>query len=143
MEAWDQSLCGLKGLVITPWRYTGKRICLPPPPTRLNRKSSNRLTYPSPSPHRSYKRYRNINLFPIDYAFRPRLRGRLTLSRLPLLRKPWVFGVRVSHPHLRYSCQHNLLWFLQPSSRSTFSGCHNAPLPLTSFDVNPQLRCRA
>ena len=32
--------------------------------------------------------YRNINLFPIDYAFRPHLRGRLTLSRLALLRKP-------------------------------------------------------
>ncbi len=32
--------------------------------------------------------YRNINLFPITYAFQPRLRGRLTLSRLTLLRKP-------------------------------------------------------
>ena len=32
--------------------------------------------------------YRNINLFPITYAFRPRLRGRLTLRRLALLRKP-------------------------------------------------------
>ena len=53
--------------------------------------------------------YRTINLFPIDYAFRPRLRDRLTLGRLPLPRKPWVFGVRVSRPHFRYSCQHNLL----------------------------------
>ena len=33
-------------------------------------------------------RYRNINLFPITYASRPRLRGRLTLSGLPLLRNP-------------------------------------------------------
>ena len=32
--------------------------------------------------------YRNIRLFPIDYAFRPRLRGRLTLSGLTFLRKP-------------------------------------------------------
>ena len=32
--------------------------------------------------------YRNINLFPITYAFRPQLRDRLTLSRLTLLRKP-------------------------------------------------------
>ena len=32
--------------------------------------------------------YRNINLFPITYAFRPQLRGRLTLSRLALPRKP-------------------------------------------------------
>jgi hypothetical protein len=30
------------------------------------------------------KRYRNINLFPIDYASQPRLRGRLTLLRLTL-----------------------------------------------------------
>jgi hypothetical protein len=33
-------------------------------------------------------RYRNINLLPIDYAFRPRLRTRLTLSGMTLLRKP-------------------------------------------------------
>ncbi len=32
--------------------------------------------------------YRNINLFPITYAFRPRLRGRLPLRRLTLLRRP-------------------------------------------------------
>ena len=87
----------------------GKRIYLSSPPTRLNRKSNNRLAYPSPSPHRNNRWYRNINLFPINYAFRPRLRDRLTLRRLPLRRKPWVYGVRVSHPHLRYSCQHNLL----------------------------------
>ena len=43
---------------------------------------------------------RNINLVPIDYGFRPRLRGRLTLRGLALRRKPWIFGVRVSHPHL-------------------------------------------
>ena len=54
-------------------------------------------------------RYRNINLFPIDYAFLPRLRGRLTLLRLTLSRKPWTFGERVSHPLYRYSCQHSHL----------------------------------
>ena len=41
--------------------------------------------------------YRNINLLSIAYAFRPRLRSRLTLSRLALLRNPWAFGERVSH----------------------------------------------
>src|SRR5213079_2758687 len=41
--------------------------------------------------------YRNINLFTIAYAFRPRLRSRLTLSRLALLRNPWTFGGGVSH----------------------------------------------
>ena len=33
-------------------------------------------------------RYRNINLFSIGYASRPRLRSRLTLRGLPLPRKP-------------------------------------------------------
>ena len=33
-------------------------------------------------------RLRNINLIPIDYGFRPRLRGRLTLRGLALRRKP-------------------------------------------------------
>jgi hypothetical protein len=42
--------------------------------------------------------YRNINLFAIDYAFRPRLRTRLTLSRRTLLRKPWAIGGGDSHP---------------------------------------------
>ena len=41
--------------------------------------------------------YRNINLLSIAYAFRPRLRSRLTLSRLALLRNPWAFGGGVSH----------------------------------------------
>ena len=49
----------------------------------------------------------NINVVPIDYAFRPRLRGRLTLLRLALSRNPWTFGDRVSHPVCRYSCQHS------------------------------------
>jgi hypothetical protein len=34
------------------------------------------------------RRYRNVNLFSIGYAFRPRLRDRLTLSGLTFLRKP-------------------------------------------------------
>ena len=33
-------------------------------------------------PNRIYKRYGNIDPFPIDYAFRPRLRGRLTLGKI-------------------------------------------------------------
>jgi hypothetical protein len=49
----------------------------------------------------------NINPVPIDYASRPRLRGRLTLLRLALSRNPWTFGERVSHPLCRYSCQHS------------------------------------
>ena len=72
----------------------------------------------------------NINVVPIGYAFRPRLRGRLTLRRLALRRNPWIFGERVSHPLCRYSCQHSHFRYLQCTSQCTFAGLRNAPLPL-------------
>ena len=59
----------------------------------------------------------NINVVPIDYAFRPRLRGRLTLRRLTLRRNPWTFGDSVSHTVCRYSCQHSHFRYLQGPSR--------------------------
>ena len=62
-------------------------------------------------------RPRNINLVPIDYGFRPRLRGRLTLRRLALRRNPWIFGDSVSHTVYRYSCQHSHFRYLQATSR--------------------------
>src|SRR5262245_2969921 len=74
-------------------------------------------------------RPRNINLVPIDYVFRPRLRGRLTLRGLTLRRNPWTFGDRVSHSVCRYSCQHSHFRYLQHASRHTFTGLRNAPLP--------------
>ena len=58
-----------------------------------------------------------INVVPIDYAFRPRLRGRLTLLRLTLSRNPWTFGEGVSHSLYRYSCQHSHFRYLQRPSR--------------------------
>ncbi len=73
---------------------------------------------------------RNINLMSIDYAFRPRLRGRLTLRGLTLRRNPWTFGDSVSHTVCRYSCQHSHFRYLQQTSRFTFAGLRNAPLPL-------------
>src|SRR5262249_16704308 len=72
---------------------------------------------------------RNINLLPISYASQPRLRGRLTLRRLPSRRKPWTSGVRVFLPHYRYSCQHSHFWYLQHPSQDAFSDLQNAPLP--------------
>ena len=60
---------------------------------------------------------RNIDLIPIDYAFLPRLRGRLTLRRLALRRNPWTFGESVSHTLCRYSCQHSHFRYLQAISR--------------------------
>ena len=71
----------------------------------------------------------NINPVPIDYASRPRLRGRLTLLRLALSRNPWTSGERVSHPLCRYSCQHSRFRPLQPASRPAFTAGRNAPLP--------------
>ena len=59
----------------------------------------------------------NINVVPIDYAFPPRLRGRLTLLRLTLSRNPWTFGEGVSHSLYRYSCQHSHFRYLQDVSR--------------------------
>ena len=39
-----------------------------------------RSAFTAPSPHRNYKKYRNINLLSIDFPFRVRLRSRLTHS---------------------------------------------------------------
>lgn len=75
-------------------------------------------------------RPRNINLVPIDYAFRPRLRDRLTLRGLALRRNPWTFGERVSHPLCRYSCQHSHFRYSRTPHRYPFAGLRNAPLPL-------------
>jgi hypothetical protein len=75
---------------------------------------------------------RNVDLVPIGYACRPRLRGRLTLRGLTLRRNPWTSGESVSHALCRYSCQHSHFRYLQPGSRPTFIGLRNAPLPRAS-----------
>ncbi len=59
----------------------------------------------------------NINCVPIDYDFRPRLRGRLTLRGQTLRRNPWTFGDRDFNPVLRYLCQHSHFPYLQMPSR--------------------------
>ncbi len=51
-----------------------------------------------PSVKRKRRGNRNINLLAIDYAFRPRLRSRLTLRRRTLLRNPWAIGGGDSRP---------------------------------------------
>ena len=89
--------------------------------------------------------YRNIRLFSIAYASRPRLRVRLTLSGLTFLRKPWVFGGEVSRFSYRYSCPHTHFHFVHQALRPSFNLEWNAPLPDGSTVVapNPKLRCRA
>ena len=95
------SLWGQCPLLIT-FRGSRRSVCgrRPPrsPPYRLERRARRplatmALAYPSSSPLRHIPHWcRNISLLPITYAFRPRLRGRLTLGRLALPRKPWAFG---------------------------------------------------
>src|SRR5690606_10865308 len=71
----------------------------------------------------------NINRFSIGW---PRQRGgllrsRLTLIRLALIRKPYPFGGRVSHPPYRYLCLHLLFQPLQLILRPTFSAVGMLP----------------
>src|ERR1044071_292798 len=77
--------------------------------------------------------------FPSATAFALALGDRLTLRGLTLRRNPWTFGVRGSHPHLRYSCQHSHFRYLQRPSRDAFTGLRNAPLPLQKTVIRNQL----
>jgi hypothetical protein len=65
-------------------------------------------------------KYRNINLSSIDYAWRPRLRIRLTLGGRTFPRKPWAFGEQDSHLFCRYSCLHGHLCEVHRSLRNGF-----------------------
>ncbi len=67
------------------------RIYTEPPPTCLNRDNRRPANIAFSVPLRSNTKYRNINLFPIDYAFRPRLRGRLTPAPINVGQEPLVF----------------------------------------------------
>ena len=109
------------------------RICLENPPTPLNRATPTPglLTLlRHPIVITIHGQCGNIKPLPINYAFRPRLRGRLTLSGLTCLRNPWVYGDRVSHPVYRYSCQHSHFHAVQPSLSVDLHPTWNAPLPL-------------
>lgn len=82
----------------------------------------------------------NINVVPIDYPLRARLRGRLTLRGLALRRNPWSFGERASHPLYRYSCLHSHFRYLHDPLPDRFTGVRNAPLPRVQ-STHPKLRC--
>ena len=76
-------------------------------------------------PHSSVSiRCRNLNLLPIDYAFRPRLRPRLPQGGSALPWNPQVFGRGDSHPPL-----------------ATHSGILSPRLSTASFDTASM--CRA
>ena len=85
-------------------------IFLPEPPTSLDhhfQPMANLASCVTPSLKHQLGSTGILNLLPITYAFRPRLRGRLTLGGRTFPRKPWNFGGRDSHPAFRYSCPHN------------------------------------
>ena len=90
-----------------------------------------RRSVTSPSPHHCIEQYWNINQSAIDYALRLRLRTRLTLIRLALIRKPWLFGVPVSHRDYRYLCLHLLFQKLQQALQLIF--CAVGMLPYHSM----------
>jgi hypothetical protein len=132
-------LCRFRVRSITVGLFPGS----PRPPAQSN-KGKQLSAFVTPT------RLGNIDPIPIDYGFRPRLRGRLTLRGLTLRRNPWTYGERVSHSLYRYSCQHSHLPYLQQCSRITFTGLGNAPLPRrrTEYRVRrtedqpSALRCR-
>src|SRR5205814_7301526 len=113
-----------------------RRICLPDVlrgyPWTTNARDS--LAYPvPPSVIAVGTWYRNINRLSIAYAFRPRLRSRLTLSRLALLRNPWAFGGSVSHAS--FVTRASILTS-QPSTAGLPPPLRwpgNAPLPLQAY----------
>ena len=79
-----------------------------------------------------------INVVPIGYGFRPRLRGRLTLRRLTLRRNPWTFGGSVSHTPVVTHVSIRTSDTSRCPHGSPFAGLRNAPLQRAC--AHPQLR---
>jgi hypothetical protein len=73
---------------------------------------------------------RNINLLSIVYAFRPRLRDRLTLGGFTFPRNPQACGGQDSHLPYRYSSRHN---HFQPPTRLL-------AVPLAELERSPTAR---
>ena len=99
------------------------------PATSHRPQGPGRLTAPRSFGIRPLHWLRNINLMSIDYAFRPRLRSRLTLGRMTFPRKPWIFGDKDSHLVNRYSSRHIHFHVLHLPFRDGFTATWNAFLP--------------
>jgi hypothetical protein len=114
------------------FRVMSRRICLPEPPTSLDHhfQSVAGLAHcVTPSLKRRTGSTGILNLLSIAYAFRPRLRCRLTLGGRTFPRKPWNFGGRDSHPAFRYSCPHNHLHAVHRALRRGFAPHATLPYP--------------
>ena len=77
------------------------------------------------SSHVPQGRQRNLNRFHIPFPSRVRVSTRLTLIRLTLFRKPWVFGVNVS---TLIVVTYAYIFFSSRSSKS-----HDSPSRLTGM----------
>jgi hypothetical protein len=121
------AVCGL-GLLRTPYG--------------LEPTSNIRLGYPSPSlllqRHPSW--CRNINLLPITYAFRPRLRDRLTLGRLSF---PGNLGLTATGFFTRFIATHACISSSQAPAVLTVdlrqpenAPYHSGPRRIRSFGTN-------
>ena len=83
--------------------------------------------------------YGNINPFSIVYAFRPRLRCRLTLGGRAFPRKPWTYGEEDSHLLYRYLCLQSLFCAVHEALQLRFK--QHTMLPYQSYlNMIPQLR---
>ena len=146
MSVWDQSVYEPKSLHITSQLYMKGRIYHSLQPTSLNHLIQQMADLPfcvppitlTPNGALINRWYRNINLFSITYAFRPRLRDRLTLGRLTLPEETLGFRRAGFSPALSLlmsawsllSCPAFLTVDLQPEQ--------NAPLPIFfSREKNP------
>ena len=100
-----------------------RRICQPEPPTGFDHHfhpMADLASCVAPLLRRETSGTGILNLLSITYAFRPRLRYRLTLGGRTFPRNPWDFGGRDSRPAFRYSCPHNHFHAVHRSSRYYF-----------------------
>ncbi len=122
MAAWNQSLCGLAPSISR--LGVNGAADLPTTPAYTLQTAHPMAVRPILLRHpiviTRTEWCRNVNLLPIDYAVRPRLRDRLTLSGLTLLRKPWASGEQSSRLLYRYLCRQSHFHEVHQSLRSDF-----------------------
>ncbi len=101
--------------------------------------SHSSLPRPSIAPR---QRYRNINLLSIDYAFRPRLRVRLTPGGRTFPGNPWACGEQDSHLLFRYSCLHSHLYAVHHEFLHSFDQHTTLSYHAIAERWHPRLRFR-
>jgi hypothetical protein len=119
-----------------------QRICLPGPPTGFGHHFQSMADIAScvtPLLKRWAGSTGILNLLSITYAFRPRLRGRLTLGGRTFPRNSWDYGVPNSHRNFRYSCPHNHFHAVHSTLQYYFTP-HGTLLYHFRLRGNPQLR---